>query len=99
MKYVSTRGNAPVLKFDEVLLAGLATDGGLYVPEVWPTLPAADLKRMKGMRYEEAAFKIMRPFVGGTIPDEDLFDIIEKAYANFDTDSPHPCMRWVTTCG
>ena len=90
MKYVSTRGNAPVLKFDEVLLAGLATDGGLYVPEVWPTLPAADLKRMKGMRYEEAAFKIMRPFVGGTIPDEDLFDIIEKAYANFDTDSPAP---------
>lgn len=90
MKYVSTRGNAPVLEFDEVLLAGLATDGGLYVPETWPTLPDADLRSMKGMRYEEAAFKVMRPFVGGTIADEDLFDIIEKAYATFDTDTPAP---------
>lgn len=90
MKYVSTRGNAPVLEFDDVLLAGLATDGGLYVPDTWPTLPAADLRSMKGMRYEEAAFKIMRPFVGGTIADEDLFDIIEKAYATFDTDTPAP---------
>ncbi len=90
MKYVSTRGDAPVLGFDDVLLAGLATDGGLYVPESWPTLAAADLKRMKGMRYEESAFKIMRPFIGETIPDEDLFHIIETAYASFDTDTPAP---------
>lgn len=90
MKYVSTRGDAPVLGFDDVLLAGLATDGGLYVPDVWPSMPADDLKRMKGMRYEEAAFKIMRPFIGGTIPDEDLFQIIENAYAGFDTATPAP---------
>ncbi len=90
MKYVSTRGKAPVLGFDDVLLSGLATDGGLYVPEAWPSLAPADLKRLKGVRYEEAAFKIMRPFVGETIADEDLFDIIENAYAGFDTDSPAP---------
>ena len=90
MKYVSTRGDAPVLGFDDVLLAGLATDGGLYVPDVWPTLPAAVLKSMNGMRYEEAAFKIMRLFIGETIPDEDLFHIIENAYAGFDTDTPAP---------
>ncbi len=90
MKYVSTRGEAPVLGFDDVLLAGLATDGGLYVPETWPALAATDLKRMKGMRYEEAAFKIMRPFIEGAIPDEDLFHIIENAYAGFDTDTPAP---------
>lgn len=90
LKYVSTRGEAPVLGFDDVLLAGLATDGGLYVPESWPTLPAADLKSMKGMRYEEAAFKVMRPFIGGVIPDEDLFHIIENAYTSFDTSTPAP---------
>lgn len=90
LKYVSTRGDAPILGFDDVLLAGLATDGGLYVPESWPALPAADLKSIRGMRYEESAFKVMRPFVGGTIADEDLFGIIENAYATFDTDTPAP---------
>ncbi len=90
MKYVSTRGRAPDLFFDDVLLAGLASDGGLYVPESWPTLGEADIRGFKGMRYAEAAFKIIRPFVAGRIPDEDLFDIIETGYGIFSTPSPAP---------
>lgn len=90
MKYVSTRGDAAVLGFDDVLLAGLATDGGLYVPESWPTFSSDDLRRFKGMQYDEVAFKVIRPFVGGTIPDEDLFHIIETGYSRFRTSTPAP---------
>jgi threonine synthase len=90
VKFISTRGTAPALSFDDVLLSGLASDGGLYVPEVWPTLPEGSLKSFKNMRYEEAAFKIMRPFCAGVIADEDLFHIIETAYSTFSSDSPAP---------
>ncbi len=90
MKYVSTRAKAPVLAFDDVLLAGLASDGGLYVPETWPTMSDEVMRCFAGMRYEEAAFKVMRPFVDGTIDDDDLFTIIENAYASFDTPSAAP---------
>ncbi len=90
MKYVSTRGEAPVLGFDEVLLAGLATDGGLYVPASWPRMSEADLRSFKGMRYEEAAFKVIRPFVAGAISDEDLFAIIETGYSRFSSDTVAP---------
>jgi len=90
MKYVSTRGDAPVLDFSEVLLAGLANDGGLYVPETWPTMPPGWLKPFADMKYVEAAFKVIRPFVGGSIADEDLLDIIEKAYASFEDPTVAP---------
>ena len=90
MKFISTRGNAPALSFDDVLLTGLASDGGLYVPEDWPELPKGSLKSFQNMRYEEAAFKIMRPFCADVIKDEDLFHIIENAYSAFDADSPAP---------
>lgn len=90
MKYVSTRGNAPVLDFNDVLLAGLAKDGGLYVPETWPTMPNGWLNAFADMKYVEAAFKVMRPFVGGTIADEDLLDIIDTAYGSFETPDVAP---------
>ena len=97
MKYVSTRGAAPELSFDDVLLAGLATDGGLYVPDAWPTMPPGWLKPFAGMKYEEAAFKVMRPFVandtGGAIADEDLLNIIETAYASFDVPEVAPLVE------
>ncbi|MEQ8665743.1 MAG: threonine synthase [Rhodospirillales bacterium] len=97
MKYVSTRGDAPELSFDDVLLAGLATDGGLYVPDAWPTMPdgisGGWLKPFAGMKYEEAAFKVMRPFVVGAIADEDLLDIIETAYASFETPDVAPLVE------
>lgn len=88
MKYVSTRGEAPVLAFDDVLLAGLAEDGGLYVPEEWPQFSADDLTAMAGMSYAEIAFQVIRPFVGGTIADADLKRMTDETYAGFD----HPAV-------
>ena len=82
MKYVSTRGTAPELMFDDVLLAGLATDGGLYVPSVWPQLSAADLKAAASEPYTDVAFRVMRPFIDD-MPDGDLRQLIEAAYASF----------------
>ncbi len=84
MRYVSTRGRAPVLAFDDVLLTGLARDGGLYLPESWPALSAADLKSFKGLSYNEIAFRVIRPFVGGTVSDTGLGGIIERAYTSFE---------------
>jgi threonine synthase len=82
LRYVSTRGEAPVTGFDGVLLAGLARDGGLYVPEAWPTLtaPLGDIARMS---YAEAARTVMTPFTGGEIPDADLRPLLAAAYGSF----------------
>ena len=83
MRYISTRGAAPVLSFDEVLLAGLARDGGLYVPERWPVLGGAEIRALAGLPYAEAAFRVMRPFVGDSIAAEDFRALVEDAYAGF----------------
>mgnify|MGYP003670126125 CR=1 FL=1 len=83
MKYVSTRGVAPELAFDDVLLAGLARDGGLYVPAEWPHFSAADLDAMAGLSYAEIAFHVIRPFVGGVIDDDELDRMIGETYAGF----------------
>ena len=85
MKYISTRGDAPVLAFDDVLLSGLASDGGLYVPEEWPRFSAADIASFGGLPYPELALRVIRPFIGGTLDDGALVGIIDGAYANFDT--------------
>ncbi len=84
MRYISTRGRAPELAFDDVLLSGLARDGGLYVPAEWPRFSADDLKSMKSLSYNELAFRVIQPFVGGCIDDSALAAIIEKAYATFE---------------
>ncbi|WP_374299793.1 threonine synthase [Ferrovibrio sp.] len=83
MRYISTRGQAPELDFEGVLLAGLATDGGLYVPAQWPQFSAADWRAMRGLPYAEIAFRVIKPFVGGCIPDADLRRMIDEAYATF----------------
>lgn len=83
MKYISTRGNAPALSFEEVMLTGLASDGGLYVPEQLPQFSAADIKAMAELDYPELAFRIMSPFVAGDIPDDDLRGLINDAYGSF----------------
>ena len=83
MKYISTRGEAPELAFDDVLLAGLANDGGLYVPAEWPQFGADELSAMAGLSYAEIAFRVVRPFVGGTIADADLQRMIADTYAGF----------------
>ena len=79
MRYVSTRGAAPELGFCDVLLAGLASDGGLYVPERWPALP--ELPAQAG--YAEVARRVIEPFVGGEIPRDVLARACDEAYATF----------------
>ena len=83
MRYISTRGQAPVLTFEDTMLTGLARDGGLYVPETIPTLDTATIAAMEGRSYEEIAYTVMRPFIGDTFTDEEVRACIEKAYAGF----------------
>ena len=93
MKYVSTRGQAPVLDFEQAMLTGLARDGGLYVPETWPRMPRDDIAGLAGLRFEEAAFRIMRPFVGDTFGDDAFRAIIGRAYAGFDHEARVPLVQ------
>ncbi|MEX2407799.1 MAG: threonine synthase, partial [Rhodovibrionaceae bacterium] len=83
MRYISTRGQAPALSFDEVLLAGLASDGGLYLPESWPQLDAAALRGLAGQPYAEVAFRVMWPFVEGSLEEADFRRIVADSYAGF----------------
>ena len=80
MKYVSTRGEAPPLTFDEALLAGLAPDGGLYIPERWPRFSTGDIAAMEGLSYAEIARRVMTPFVGDALPPDDFAAMIEAVY-------------------
>ena len=83
MRYVSTRGDAPVLDFEEVTLAGLARDGGLYVPEHWPAMTADDIAGLKGLSYVETALRVCRQFVGGALDDAELRQLLTQAYGSF----------------
>jgi threonine synthase len=83
MKYVSTRGQAPVRDFASVLLAGLAEDGGLYVPDAWPHFSAADFRNLRGLPYAELAARVMQPFVGEAIGFATLQRLCAEAYAGF----------------
>ncbi|MFD0912861.1 threonine synthase [Methylophilus luteus] len=81
MKYISTRGQSPALSFSEILLGGLAPDGGLYLPEQYPQFSDADLTAMRGMNYRELAFAILSRLVDDSdIPHSDLKAIIDKTY-------------------
>ena len=75
MKYISTRGNAPVLSFEDAMLAGLARDGGLYVPETVPRMTSADIIGMAGLSYEEIALRVIQPFVGDSFSEAELIDL------------------------
>ncbi len=83
MRYISTRGGATGLSFEEAMLSGLARDGGLLVPESWPTLSEAEIAALAGLPYEEAAFRVMRPFLGGAFSDAEFRGLIDAAYASF----------------
>lgn len=83
MDYISTRGEAPVLSFDEVLLAGLARDGGLYLPRVWPTLSSETIAGFAGKPFADIAVAVIHPFVGTTISKADLKAMADEAYASF----------------
>jgi len=82
-RYVSTRGEAPVLSFCDVMLTGLARDGGLYVPEAWPQLSPQAIADFFGRPYWEVAVDVISPFVGGEISDADLGRMANEAYATF----------------
>ena len=88
MRYVSTRGQAPVLDFSHVLLAGMAEDGGLYIPETWPSLSADELRNMRGLSYPELAAKIVSLFVGNNISDSVLLELCKQSYSGFN----HPAI-------
>jgi threonine synthase len=83
MRYISTRGQAPARDFSDVLLAGLAEDGGLFIPETWPHFSPSDWRAMRGLPYADLAARVMQPFVGGAIPFEVLRTICHQAYAGF----------------
>jgi len=82
LRYVSTRGDAPRLTFSDVLLAGLATDGGLYVPESWPSLPPLD--ELAHLPYELLAVEVMWPYIAGAWPKDTFAELVADAYASFD---------------
>jgi threonine synthase len=83
VRYVSTRGEAPSLGFRDVVLAGLARDGGLYVPERWPELTHAEIRALAGCTYAEVAFRIVSRFTGGEVSEAVLRRMLEEAYATF----------------
>ncbi len=83
MKYVSTRGQAPIRDFAGVLLAGLAEDGGLYVPQEWPHFGPADWRAMRALPYPDLAARVMQPFVGDSLPAATLLRLSREAYAGF----------------
>jgi len=82
-RYISTRGEAPALGFCDVMLTGLARDGGLYVPETWPQLSTETIAGFFGRPYWEVAVDVIRPFAGGEISDADLGRMANEAYATF----------------
>ncbi|MGA8470482.1 MAG: threonine synthase, partial [Pseudolabrys sp.] len=92
MRYISTRGEAPSLDFVDVMLAGLARDGGLYVPERWPTVDRATVESFAGRPYAEVAVEVIHPFVGNGIAEADLARMAREAYGNFQ----HPAVAPLT---
>jgi threonine synthase len=83
MEYISTRGDAPTLDFAGATLAGLASDGGLYVPREWPQFSASEIAAMCGLPYAQLAARVMQPFVGDNLPPYRLLELCEEAYGRF----------------
>ena len=93
MRYISTRGQGETKTFQEVLLAGLADDGGLYVPESLPQFSEDKIRSLKGLPYNELAFEIIQPFVNGEIKDQDLKRLIDDSYDAFDHQAVAPLQQ------
>ncbi|MDE0588729.1 threonine synthase [Halocynthiibacter sp. C4] len=93
MKYVSTRGTAPSLSFEEAMMTGLARDGGLYVPAEIPVMSPEDIADLAGKSYEEIAFIVMRPFIGDAFTDEEFKAIIARAYEGFRHEARAPLVQ------
>lgn len=83
MNYISTRGEAPKLGFEDVLLAGLARDGGLYLPETWPKLAPETIAAFAKMSFAEIAVEVIHPYTGGALSRDELKRMADEAYASF----------------
>ena len=90
MRYISTRGEASELTFEEATLAGLARDGGLYVPKSWPTLDKQNIQDLSHLSYADVAVKVLAPFVAGSLSTDELAEFCKSAYATFDTPDVAP---------
>ncbi|WP_419896273.1 threonine synthase [Roseomonas sp. USHLN139] len=93
MRYVSTRGQAPARDFEGVLLAGLAEDGGLFMPETWPELSAAEWRALRGRPYAEVAAHLMARFTGESLPEAKLLELAHRAYAGFGSAATAPLVQ------
>ncbi|MDR6834869.1 MULTISPECIES: threonine synthase [unclassified Sphingopyxis] len=93
MDYISTRGAAPTLDFRAATLAGLASDGGLYLPAHWPQMAEGDIRALAGLDYAETAVRVMRPFVAGVLSEEELRDLCRAAYGSFSHDAVTPLVQ------
>jgi threonine synthase len=93
VRYISTRGKAPALGFEDVLLTGLATDGGLYVPESLPHFSLEEIRSWRGLSYSELAFNIMYPFVEDAIPADDFRRMLDETYSVFSHKAVAPLVQ------
>jgi threonine synthase len=93
MQYVSTRGSAKALGFEDVTLAGLASDGGLYVPESWPQFNEAQIAAMAGLSYVDTAVAVMTPFVAGSLSPAELKELCTTAYGRFSHKAVTPLVQ------
>ncbi|MGP4843574.1 threonine synthase [Marinobacter sp. 1Y8] len=93
MRYISTRGDAPSLGFEDVLLTGLAPDGGLYVPESLPKFSLEEIRSWRGLSYSELAFNVMFPFVDDAIPADDFRAMLDETYSEFAHQSVAPLVQ------
>ncbi|MER9847822.1 threonine synthase [Mesorhizobium sp. M0106] len=93
MQYVSTRGEAPALGFSDAVLAGLARDGGLYLPSAWPHFSAAEIGAMRGLAYPDLAIRVLSPFLGGEIAAPVFERLVREAYATFRHEAVCPLVQ------
>ncbi|MEE1877612.1 threonine synthase [Altererythrobacter litoralis] len=93
MDYISTRGGAPALDFEGATLAGLASDGGLYLPRHWPRFSEGEIAAMAGLPYAELATRVMLPFVEGSLTEEELRALCQQAYGRFSHDAVTPLVQ------
>ena len=93
MQYVSTRGEAPALGFSDAVLAGLARDGGLYVPREWPQFSPSEIRAMRGLAYPDLAIRVLTPFLGGEIAAPVFERLVREAYATFRHEAVCPLVQ------
>ena len=93
MDYISTRGSAPTLDFRAATLAGLASDGGLYVPAAWPRLSPDEIRALAGLDYVETAVQVIAPFVAGVLSEDERRGLCKAAYGSFSHDAVTPLVQ------